>query len=991
MGPADVRSRARPGSQVAGENSFIKHGGTELVGTPDADRHHNEVHGATATGGHGADHSSHRIAFAFANFVWNWKHLILFVWPVLAVVLAPFAARLMRHVSPLDKHAPAGTESAQAMDVFEKHFSFLMGMQREMVVIRCTRPCSSAATVESRGIVQIIDDLVKRFGDDHPGSLIHLHSYFTYGTKLEVNPMLAHDRQSILVQWAWRVPTELKFKAEAFVEQMQEVIDEINESIGVPAGLTALATGPTFLKRALRLTLAEELPKHDFSVLPFSLSILAYRLKSVRMVIFPLISIAICAPIAFGLVYFVALHTTVLSHAPMMMILLCAALSLDYSLFTLTRYSEERAAGAEVKEAVITTIVQSGHVVLLSGCVLIVAYAANLVMPSTIKSFCVAASTMIVACIGVQLTFVPAMLAVCPCLGPNASTPRGLEELTEIEAPRAYSALEEVGPEHKGPRGRSHHESEPHDDLGALASPHCEDASQAWAQAAPHMRGTWFWLGGRLTRFPLNVIVPLIVYTVMMPLTLRLLRYRPGHAFELEVPRKRQEWKLALQIQKDYSGEIGCFFPMLIIATADAAGLPTPLPPDLDPNATNATGFFSSERKAAMHLLGSVPEWLGTHAQGTEPEPMAPVPELDVRGQRFFDANCAMVNELIKDTKNRTFALSASDFQSVTFHGETGDHVNCLSYWQTHMYRHNFLTRKFFFTSQLFQQMWDELVSASHDAMLTMLYPTMDAFSPTAFAMVTDVRKAMHEQTEAAARSGELPGLTFMTFSATSVIMDTISSLTFRLPIAFLTCVLVCFTLIAISFGAAFIPVKLFFTVILPITWAYGAALYVFEDGALAWTGLPGISPTGDAGLVWLAPIFTLTLMLGLALDYDVFLFTRVWEFRESAFGDCESIQLGLAATGPIITSAGMIFAVTFSSMMLASIPLINHMGFLLVFSILIDTFVVRTVLVPAMLSLSPGLNYWPSHMPDPKYTWLSAPVEPGSDSEGEESEESCS
>lgn len=72
--------------------------------------------------------------------------------------------------------------------------------------------------------------------------------------------------------------------------------------------------------------------------------------------------------------------------------------------------------------------------------------------------------------------------------------------------------------------------------------------------------------------------------------------------------------------------------------------------------------------------------------------------------------------------------------------------------------------------------------------------------------------------------------------------------------------------------AARLIPLKLLFTVILPISWAYGAALFVYEDGCLEWTGISGLSPTyitnsGPAGLDWTIPLFTLTIMLGLALD----------------------------------------------------------------------------------------------------------------------------
>merc|ERR1719343_1216887 len=101
-------------------------------------------------------------------------------------------------------------------------------------------------------------------------------------------------------------------------------------------------------------------------------------------------------------------------------------------------------------------------------------------------------------------------------------------------------------------------------------------------------------------------------------------------------------------------------------------------------------------------------------------------------------------------------------------------------------------------------------------------------------------------------------------------------------------------------------------------------------------------------------------------MDYEIFLLERIREFREEGFGDRESIQLGLSATGNTITCAGLIMALTFAAQLLGSIPTTNQLGFVLVFSIVVDTFVVRTILVPAMLSLVPCTNYFPMKMPEP-------------------------
>jgi len=217
-----------------------------------------------------------------------------------------------------------------------------------------------------------------------------------------------------------------------------------------------------------------------------------------------------------------------------------------------------------------------------------------------------------------------------------------------------------------------------------------------------------------------------------------------------------------------------------------------------------------------------------------------------------------------------------------------------------------------------------------------------------------------------------IPELRYYMFSPATVVTDLITVTSSALPSCFLLCVLICFSLIALWFNAFLVPFKLFITVVVPVTWTYGAAFYVYEDGVLSFLGVPGLSPTGNDGLDWTVPVFSLTFLIGLALDYDFFLFERVFEFRLQGFGDRESIQLGLSATGGTISAAGLILGLTFLALILTSeLPMMNQQGFVFVFSIVVDTFLVRTLVVPAMLSMSPWLNYWPRRMPEPQFLWL--------------------
>jgi uncharacterized membrane protein YdfJ with MMPL/SSD domain len=101
------------------------------------------------------------------------------------------------------------------------------------------------------------------------------------------------------------------------------------------------------------------------------------------------------------------------------------------------------------------------------------------------------------------------------------------------------------------------------------------------------------------------------------------------------------------------------------------------------------------------------------------------------------------------------------------------------------------------------------------------------------------------------------------------------------------------------------------------------------------------------------------SIMVGLALDYDVFLVTRILEFRCSGYKHKSSIAAGLDATGGIITAAGIIMAVSFGSLLSSASPALNQWSFLLTTGVLIDTFVVRTTVVPALMAMVDGKHAW--------------------------------
>jgi putative drug exporter of the RND superfamily len=116
----------------------------------------------------------------------------------------------------------------------------------------------------------------------------------------------------------------------------------------------------------------------------------------------------------------------------------------------------------------------------------------------------------------------------------------------------------------------------------------------------------------------------------------------------------------------------------------------------------------------------------------------------------------------------------------------------------------------------------------------------------------------------------------------------------------------------------------------------------------------------GDAGFDSSIPIFAFIFLVALGIDYTIFLMARV---REEArrHGTREGMLRALAATGPVITSAGIILAGTFSVLMTLPVTFTFDLGFMVALGILLDTFIVRTIMVPAAVEVIGDKIWWPS------------------------------
>jgi RND superfamily putative drug exporter len=145
-------------------------------------------------------------------------------------------------------------------------------------------------------------------------------------------------------------------------------------------------------------------------------------------------------------------------------------------------------------------------------------------------------------------------------------------------------------------------------------------------------------------------------------------------------------------------------------------------------------------------------------------------------------------------------------------------------------------------------------------------------------------------------------------------------------------------------------PVLLIATVVLSFAAALGASALVFD-----WV-------FGFGGADSSMPLFVFVFLVALGIDYNIFLMTRVHE-ESRRYGTRRGALIGLAATGGVITSAGAVLAGTFA--VLGTLPLVflAELGFAVALGVLLDTIVVRSVLVTA-LNLDIGRHiWWPSRL----------------------------
>jgi RND superfamily putative drug exporter len=212
--------------------------------------------------------------------------------------------------------------------------------------------------------------------------------------------------------------------------------------------------------------------------------------------------------------------------------------------------------------------------------------------------------------------------------------------------------------------------------------------------------------------------------------------------------------------------------------------------------------------------------------------------------------------------------------------------------------------------------------------------------SPAAYQTVKRIRIAVHAIPGADAKVGGQSAATLDVQTAS------VHDRNLIIPIV----LVVIFFVLALLLRAVVAPILLILTVVLSFLAALGVSGFTFTH------------IFHFAGSDQSFPLYAFVFLVALGIDYNIFLMTRVRE-ETMQFGTRRGILRGLAVTGGVITSAGLVLASTFGVLAILPLVFLAEIGFAVAFGVLLDTIIVRSILVPALGTELGRKIWWPSKL----------------------------
>ncbi|MDG4827317.1 MMPL family transporter [Asanoa sp. WMMD1127] len=236
-------------------------------------------------------------------------------------------------------------------------------------------------------------------------------------------------------------------------------------------------------------------------------------------------------------------------------------------------------------------------------------------------------------------------------------------------------------------------------------------------------------------------------------------------------------------------------------------------------------------------------------------------------------------------------------------------------------------------------------VSGDQRTALLGIIPTEGPTAESTETLVHDVRAKTHG----------LGGADVAVTGQTAVGVDVSEKLADALPVYLLIVVGLSVLLLMLVFRSILVPIKAALGFLLTVGATFGITVWIFQEGHLA--DLLGIGTPGP--LISFLPILLVGILFGLAMDYEVFLVSRMREDYVHGAGAHEATIAGMGHGARVVTAAALIMTSVFAGFVLIDDPIIKSVGFALALGVAIDAFVVRMTIVPAVMSLLGRGAWW--------------------------------
>jgi RND superfamily putative drug exporter len=614
---------------------------------------------------------------------------------------------------------------------------------------------------------------------------------------------------------------------------IRTMVGEIKADIG--NDLTVFVSGDAALSADVAEQVATDIERVDPVTVALVIILLSLFFMSIVTPFVPLLVIGVAILVSQGVIFIVGTYIASIHYsAIMIMFPLILAVGVDYSIFIIARYREERKEGHNREEAVRTSLTWAGESIATSGGVVMVSFGAL-----SIASFGMMRTLGLAMMIGVAmalvaaLTFLPSLLLI---LGNRIFWPsRNLKRRTWLDSKN------NMNPGKRNPG----------------------DKTDKKKGARQRRRRGYF---GRAARFSIKhaKAIVLLALLVSIPTTYAALNLESSFDFIAAMP--DTEAKLGMDAMAEGFGRGNILKTYVVVQTDDEL--------------YNGTDFDEETLNSIDNLTARI--------------------------------------EVLDNIERVESSLM-----------QTGTRIDYAT-WQG-------------FSDEERESMIAQAIGEDNSTVLLTVVLEDEPFSPRSMETMPVIRTEIED-----AKNDEQPlaNAQILIGGATASMKDIQDSMAGDFSNMVVIVIVGIFILLLIVLGSVLIPLRLIVTILLSISWALALTMFLF-----VWVnGIP---------VIWLMPMILFIIIMGLGMDYDIFLVTRIREEVAKGASDEKAIVKAVERTGGIITACGMIMAGAFASLMLSSMGLLQEFGFGLAFAIIIDAMIIRIYLVPAIMILLKKWNWW--------------------------------